>query len=84
MKTRNLRELIPLFNTQKEHMYNNNDSRRQFLKDSALVTAAATLPSISSFARSNLKAGDKVKLACIGIGNQGASDLMQFHKGGHS
>ena len=60
----------------------NNDSRRKFLKDTALVTAAASMPSLFTQARSNRKAGEKVKLACIGIGNQGASDLMQFHKSG--
>lgn len=60
----------------------NNDSRRKFLKDTALVTAAASMPSLFTQARTNRKAGEKVKLACIGIGNQGASDLMQFHKSG--
>jgi len=60
----------------------NNDSRRKFLKDTALVTAAASMPSLFTQARSNRKVGEKVKLACIGIGNQGASDLMQFHKSG--
>lgn len=60
----------------------NNDSRRRFLKDSALVTAAASIPSLFTQARTNRKAGEKVNLACIGIGNQGGSDIMSFHKTG--
>ncbi len=60
----------------------NNDSRRKFLKDTALVTAAASMPSLFSQARTNRKPGEKVNLACIGIGNQGGSDVMSFHKTG--
>ncbi len=40
----------------------NNDSRRKFLKDTALVTAAASMPSLFTQARSNRKAGEKVKM----------------------
>ncbi len=40
----------------------NNDSRRKFLKDTALVTAAASMPSLFTQARTNRKVGEKVKI----------------------
>ena len=43
-------------------------SRRIFLKNSSLLSAALVFPTILS--RGNVLAGDKVNLACIGIGNQ--------------
>lgn len=58
------------------------NSRRSFLRNTALISAASAFPSIWSHASSGLRAGEKVNLACIGIGNQGASDLMSFHKTG--
>lgn len=63
-------------------------SRRSFLKNAALLSAASAMPSIINKANASApwiasgKAGDKVKLACIGIGNQGGSDVMSFAKTG--
>ena len=53
--------------------------RRSFLKG-ALATGAFT-----AFAPNILRAasrGDKVRLACIGIGNRGADDVQSMHKTG--
>lgn len=63
-------------------MKRSNDSRRKFLKQSALAGTAIAVPSLFAKAHSNRKMGEKVRLAVVGIGNQGASDLMQFHKSG--
>ncbi|MEY3350486.1 MAG: hypothetical protein RIQ50_597, partial [Bacteroidota bacterium] len=63
-------------------MNHNHDSRRKFLKQSALAGTAIAVPSLFVKAHSNRKMADKVRLAVVGIGNQGASDLMQFHKSG--
>lgn len=69
-------------------MRSKNHSRRTFLKNTALLSAAASLPSVLTKASifphiANPRlAGDKVKLACIGIGNQGGSDVMSFDKTG--
>lgn len=52
-------------------------SRRSFIKQSALFSM--TFPSII---RSGNLGMDKVRLACIGIGNQGASDVFSFQKTG--
>jgi hypothetical protein len=59
-------------------MTNNFNSRRDFLKSSALITAAAAFPNILH----SKHAGEKVKLACIGIGNQGGSDVMSLYNTG--
>ena len=59
-----------------------SNSRRSFLKNSALISAASAFPTILTKASTGLKAGEKVNLACIGIGNQGANDLMKFHESG--
>jgi predicted dehydrogenase len=60
-------------------------SRRKFLKNAAMLSAVSAMPSVltKSFGATNsIKAGDKVNLACIGIGNQGGSDVMSFDKTG--
>lgn len=65
-------------------------NRRDFLKNAALLSAAAAFPSIWTKAASGewvkgakpLRAGEKVNLACIGIGNQGGSDVLSFAKTG--
>ena len=64
--------------------------RRNFLKNAALLSAAAAFPTIWTKASSGewiqgttpLRAGEKVNLACIGIGNQGGADVMSFAKTG--
>lgn len=53
-------------------------SRRDFLKSSALISAASAFPSF--FIHKN--PGEKVNLACIGIGNQGGSDVMSLYNTG--
>lgn len=68
-------------------MHPQQKSRRNFLKNAALVSAASALPSIITKAygqqvSSNVKAGEKVNLACVGIGNQGGLDVMSFAKTG--
>jgi predicted dehydrogenase len=62
-------------------MNQNQKSRRDFLKNAALISAASAFPSIITKA-GGIKAGDKVNLACIGIGNQGGLDVMSFDKTG--
>jgi predicted dehydrogenase len=65
------------------------DSRRDFLKHSALLTAASAFPAVFTHASAQatkgtrkIGAGEKVNLACIGIGNQGGSDVYSFSKTG--
>ncbi len=64
-------------------------SRRSFLKNAALLSAASAIPTIWTKAANQwdtgkkpLKAGEKVNLACIGIGNQGGSDVFSHAKTG--
>ena len=52
-------------------------SRRTFLKNAALLTSAAAFPAFIS-----KNSGDKVNLACIGIGNQGGLDVMSLYSTG--
>lgn len=70
-------------------MSSKKDSRRTFLKNAALLSAASALPTILTRGNTlpgtsipSLPAGEKVNLACIGIGNQGGSDVMSFAKTG--
>ena len=65
----------------------NQKSRRSFLKNAAMLSAVSAMPSVISKAAGKLgtksiAAGEKVNLACIGIGNQGGSDVMSFAKTG--
>jgi len=73
-------------------MNSNENSRRKFLKEAFLLSVAAAVPSqITKAAEKKirpsekkvpaigrLKAGEKVNLACIGIGNQGGLDVMSL------
>lgn len=68
-------------------MKSSQKSRRSFLRDAALLSAASAFPSIitKSWGQpvpKTFKPGEKVNLACIGIGNQGGSDVMSFDKTG--
>ena len=67
-------------------MSSDDNSRRAFLKQALLLSAAATIPPIfskASAATSGMaKAGERVNLACIGIGNQGGSDVMSLYNTG--
>ena len=64
-------------------MKQNDKSRRSFLKNAALLSTATAFPAIwnNGFAQ---RAGAKVNLACIGIGNQGGSDVLSFAKTGRA
>jgi hypothetical protein len=62
-------------------------TRRSFLKNAAAISAASAFPSIITKAAGPWgapykKAGEKVNLACVGIGNQGGSDVKSFAKTG--
>jgi len=58
-------------------MYTNDYSRRKFLKQAMLASAAIAAPSL-------LKAGkqQQVNLACIGIGNRGGEIIPELYKTG--
>ncbi|MGE9311270.1 Gfo/Idh/MocA family oxidoreductase [Niabella sp. CJ426] len=69
-------------------MSSKNTSRRKFLKNTTIATAAtALLPDLlfakNSFLRSAVTApSEKVNLACIGIGNRGQQIIEEFAKTG--
>lgn len=58
-------------------MQQQHNARRKFIKQAAVFSFA--FPSIIRTGRFGV---DKVRLACIGIGNQGASDIFSFQKTG--
>lgn len=63
-------------------------SRRDFLKQVTVLTAAAAIPGSVMAAEAEkpqprkIKAGEKVKLACVGIGNRGGDILNDFYNTG--
>ena len=65
-------------------------TRRDFLKQMTAITAAAAIPGIVMAAGTNakkveprkVKAGQKVKLACIGIGGRGGDIINDFYRTG--
>lgn len=61
---------------------NNDYSRRSFLKQAMLASAALAAPGILMANGKPLKAGEKVNLACIGIGNRGAEIIQALYKTG--
>lgn len=61
---------------------NHETSRRSFLKQAMLASAAATIPGILMANGKPLRAGEKVNLACIGIGNRGAEIIQALYKTG--
>jgi predicted dehydrogenase len=61
---------------------NNDYSRRSFLKQAMLASAAIAAPGILMANGKPLKAGEKVNLACIGIGNRGAEIIQALYKTG--
>jgi len=70
-------------------MNSNENSRRSFLKNAMLLSAATALPTIwikasgkTAPASGLASAGERVNLACIGIGNQGGSDVMSLFNTG--
>ncbi|MBE6383215.1 MAG: gfo/Idh/MocA family oxidoreductase [Lentisphaerae bacterium] len=52
-------------------------SRRSFLKAALAAGAVTSFPGIAAFAK-----GDKVRLACVGIGQQAWNDIQEFEKTG--
>ncbi|MFT3936617.1 MAG: Gfo/Idh/MocA family oxidoreductase [Chitinophagaceae bacterium] len=58
-------------------MHKNDYSRRKFIKQSMLASAALSFPAILKF-----HGKEQVKLACIGIGNRGGEVLQAMHKTG--
>ena len=63
-------------------------SRRDFLKQVTALTAAAAIPGSVMAAEAErpqprkIKAGEKVNLACVGIGNRGGDILNDFYRTG--
>lgn len=64
-------------------------SRRDFLKSASLATAGMAVgmgnlnaKSVISSVGKTLSANEKVKLACIGIGNRGLQDIEEFQRTG--
>ena len=63
-------------------MDTSGNSRRSFLKQAMLLSAATALPTIITKAAGKTAPSDKVNLACIGIGNQGGLDIEAFYATG--
>lgn len=61
---------------------NNEYSRRSFLKQAMLASAAAATPGILMANGKLAGANERVNLACIGIGNRGAEITQALHKTG--
>jgi hypothetical protein len=62
-------------------MSDHNYSRRKFLTQALLATAAAATPGFL-LANGKRKAGEKVNLACVGIGNRGAEIITALYNTG--
>jgi hypothetical protein len=62
-------------------MSDHNYSRRKFLTQAILATAAAATPGFL-LANGKRKAGEKVNLACVGIGNRGAEIIKALYNTG--
>jgi predicted dehydrogenase len=62
-------------------MSDHNYSRRKFLSQAILATAAAATPGFL-LANGKRKTGEKVNLACIGIGNRGAEIIKALYNTG--
>jgi predicted dehydrogenase len=70
-------------NANNREMKNNDHSRRSFLKHAMLMSAAAaTVPSLLTAKGKRLPAGEKVNLACIGIGNRGGEIIQALYRTG--
>jgi len=63
-------------------MHPNPIQRRSFLKGMLEAGAFSAVASNPLFAQKTAKSGDKVRLACCGIGNQGGSDVNSLHATG--
>ena len=66
------------------------NSRRNFLRNAAVLSALTVFPTVITKAMSGVDrpltkmaaAGERVNLACVGIGNQGGSDVMSLYNTG--
>ena len=63
------------------------NSRRQFLKQVSVLTAAAAIPAVANAASAapaprKVKPGKKVRLACVGIGFRGGAIIKKFEETG--
>ena len=63
------------------------NSRRQFLKQVSVLTAAAAIPAVASASNAapaprKVKPGKKVRLACVGIGFRGGAIIKKFEETG--
>lgn len=63
-------------------MHPNPIQRRSFLKGMLEAGAFSAVASNPLFAQKPAKRGDKVRLACCGIGNQGGADVDSLHATG--
>ena len=66
--------------------YHSAIRRRSFLKgmiEAGVFTAAASSPLFSKVAKAGNASGNKVRLACCGIGAQGGSDVNSLFSTGH-
>jgi len=70
--------------------YHTNSSRRDFLRQLSLLTAATAVSAlpVSTLSAKKVKprkigTNEKVNLACIGIGNRGADVIRELYKTGH-
>ncbi|MCX6326827.1 MAG: gfo/Idh/MocA family oxidoreductase, partial [Bacteroidia bacterium] len=70
-------------------MSSNRNSRRSFLKNALLLSAATMLPTIRTRALGSTeraaglaKASERINVACIGIGNRGGSDVRSLYETG--
>jgi predicted dehydrogenase len=63
--------------------YQSQIQRRSFLKGMLEAGAFSAVAASPLFARKTASNGDKVRLACCGIGNQGGSDVNSLYATGH-
>jgi predicted dehydrogenase len=69
-------------NTKAPHSFGGGIPRRAFIKGVLATTAVSAFPFTSLRSRAATAPGEKVKLACIGIGNRGADDVEALNKTG--
>ncbi|WP_348824078.1 Gfo/Idh/MocA family protein [Flavobacterium aestuarii] len=63
-------------------MFNNDYSRRKFLRDTLLASVAIATPDLLMDASRAFGSTDKVNLACVGIGNRGAEIIKALYATG--
>jgi hypothetical protein len=63
-------------------MFNDDYSRRKFLRDALLASVAVAAPNLIMAAGRAFASADKVNLACVGIGNRGAEIIKALYATG--